>query len=218
MKTFSLTIALAALLAGSIQAQEVRNERIQFEAGKSRAVINGRVTGRGEVLYKVHAREGQFLLVEMHPEANGADFNIFIPDRGPGQEALFVSSAGGSKYVGQLYKTGNHTIQVYLNRAAAQRGQTVDYRMVVRVTDKLPTEKDTPEPEKPATGPVPPKVINDCLETLRKQLSGGSMEVIRAVRGENSFIVDVKVQGVPKAWRCFHDGTRCTGTEYQGEG
>lgn len=220
MKTFSLAVAvtLASLLALSLRAQESRNERIQFEPGKTRAVINGHVTGRNEVLYKIHAREGQFLVVEMHPEANGADFNIFIPDRGPGGEALFVSTSGGKKYVGQLYKTGNHTIQVYLNRAAAQRGDKVDYRMVVRITDKQPTDKDEPEEEKPATGPVPPKVIDDCLAALRKEIPGRSMEIIRATRGEASFIVDVKVEGVPKPWRCFHDGTSCTGTQYQGEG
>ena len=44
------------------------------------------------------------------------------------------------------------------------------------------------------------------------------MKVISAKRGETSFIIDVKFEGVEKPWRCFHDGSNCTGTEYQGEG
>jgi hypothetical protein len=65
---------------------------------------------------------------------------------------------------------------------------------------------------------VPQKVIDDCLNALRKQIPDKGMKVLHAKRGEASFIVDVKVDGVPKPWRCFHDGSKCTGTEYQGEG
>ena len=72
--------------------------------------------------------------------------------------------------------------------------------------------------EKPATGPVPEKVINDCLASLRQQVGDKNMKVISAKRGETQFIVEVKVDGAAKPWRCFHDGGKCTGTEYQGEG
>ena len=72
--------------------------------------------------------------------------------------------------------------------------------------------------ERPASGAVPDKVIDDCLATLKRQIPDRSMKVIRAKRGEASFIIDVSVEGVPNLWRCYHDGTSCTGTEYQGEG
>ena len=66
---------------------------------------------------------------------------------------------------------------------------------------------------------MPQKVIDDCLTALRKQLGQQTgMKVISAKRGETSFIIDVKVDSAEKPWRCFHDGTKCTGTEYQGEG
>lgn len=219
MKYSLPSLLLGIALCSSAFADETAQERIEFEKGKSRAVVSGEVTGHNQVLYKLHAKEGQFLTVIMRPEVNGADFNIFIPDRGPGDEALFSSSAGGKRYLGQLYKTGNHTIQVFLNRAAAGRGDTLDYKMVVRVTDKQPTEKEAMEDEEvPSTAAVPQKVIDDCLAALRKQIPDRDMEVITATRGETSYIIDVKVDGVPKPWRCFHDGTSCTGTEYQGEG
>ena len=72
--------------------------------------------------------------------------------------------------------------------------------------------------EKPATGPVPQKVINDCIDALQKQIPDKDIMLISAKRGETSYIVDLAVRGVEKPWRCYHDGTRCTGTEYQGEG
>ncbi len=67
-------------------------------------------------------------------------------------------------------------------------------------------------------GGVPQNVINDCLATLRGQVGSKPMTVLSSRRGENSYIVDVQVAGAEKPWRCFHDGTKCTGTEYQGEG
>lgn len=80
------------------------------------------------------------------------------------------------------------------------------------------TTSRQPAEERPATGPVPQKVVDDCLAALRQQIPNRPMQVIESKRGEASFIVDVKVEGVPNPWRCYHDGTNVTGTEYQGEG
>lgn len=196
-----IPMCLAAALVVPVAADEAK--RIQFKPGESQAIVSGKITGRDSNLYKLNARDGQWLQVRILPGGKGADFNIFIPGRGPGEEALFNSLSGGREYTGQLYKSGDHSIDVFLNRAAARRGETADYKMLVRITDEKP---------------VPQKVIDDCLATLRKQLTKKKMKVIKAERGENSFIIDVEVEGVPKPWRCFHDGTECTGTEYQGEG
>lgn len=69
-----------------------------------------------------------------------------------------------------------------------------------------------------ASGEVNHRVIADCRAALRKTFPTQKMKVISARKGENSYIVDFKVEGAQKPWRCYHDGTRCTGTEYQGEG
>lgn len=210
----TLTSAIVGLLSITSAIAEDTFKRIQFERGKSEAILTGKVTGRDDVLYKLKARDGQFLTVQMLPGSKPTDFNIFIPGRGPGDEALYTSATGGGKYTGQLYKTGDHSILVFQNRAAARRGETTDFKLLVRVTDKQPVEE-----EKPSTAPVPQKVIEDCLTALRKNVGNEvGMKVIKAERGENSFIVDVKVDSAEKPWRCFHDGTKCTGTEYQGEG
>jgi len=210
----ALALVMASILPAS--AEEIRTEVVKFERGKSSTVVTDKVTGREWVVYKLKARKGQFLKVSLRPNNRFADFNIYIPGHGPGDEALFASAMTDTReYLGQLYKTGDHSIAVFLNRAAARRGETAKFDLAVSITDKAPAQGE----EKPATGAVPQKVIDDCLKALRKNVGNETgMKVIKAKRGENSYIIDVRVDSAEKPWRCFHDGTRCTGTEYQGEG
>lgn len=212
IRSLVLPLLWCSLVSGA-SAEKMVTKRVSFKKGADHAILTGKITGRDIVIYKLGARDKQFLEVTTLPEGKKADFNIYIPGRGPGDEALFASAMGGQKYLGQLYKTGDHTISVFQNRAAARRGDKIDYKIMVRITDKQPVKEEVP-----AVGPVPKKVIEDCLKTLRTQIPDRKMKVIRSKRGETSFIVDVKVEGVPEPWRCFHDGTKCTGTEYQGEG
>jgi hypothetical protein len=214
VKHFILS-AFVAILPVAALADQTTTHRVQFAAGKASATLTGKVSGGDTVLYKLNAKNGQFLKVTFKPDKESAGYNIYIPGRGPGDEALHISETGGREYLGQLYKTGDHTISVFLNRNAARKGVTANYTLHISVTDKAPGAGE----EKPATGEVPKKVIDDCLQALRKQLGNETgMKVIKAKRGENSFIIDVRVDSAEKPWRCFHDGSKCTGTEYQGEG
>jgi hypothetical protein len=99
------------------------------------------------------------------------------------------------------------------DRAGFFRGYEDGYKEGIKLGAASPMGE-----EKPATGPVPRKVINDCIDALQKLIPDKDIMLISAKRGENSYIVDLAVRGVEKPWRCYHDGTRCTGTEYQGEG
>jgi hypothetical protein len=198
-----IATAIAALLPAAAFADQTTTHRVEFAKGSSSATLTGKVSGRDNVLYKLNARDGQFLKVTFKPDKESAGYNIYIPGRGPGDEALHNSETGGRDYRGQLYKTGDHTISVFLNRAAARRGESAGYTLQVSVTDKAPATEE----EKPSTGPVPQKVIDDCLAALRKQVGNETgMKVIEAKHGENSYIIDVKVESAEKPWRCFHDG------------
>lgn len=213
---FLLTAMILVAATMPAMADKTHTERVQFAAGKSSATLTGKVTGGDTVLYTLNARDKQFLNVSLTTDNESSDFNIYIPGRGPGDEALFTSAIGGRNYTGQLYKTGDHSITVFLNRNAARKGQTANFTLHISVTDKPPG--DAAAEERPATGPVPQKVVDDCLAALRKLVGDKPMTVLSKKRGETSFIIDVKVEGAEKPWRCFHDGTKCTGTEYQGEG
>jgi len=130
---FALTTCIPA------SAQDTRTRRVKFAAGQTEAVITDKITGQESVVYKLNARDGQFLQVSLRPDNQSADFNIYIPGRNPGDEALFTSATGGREYVGQLYKTGDHSVSVFLNRAAARRGETANYDIVFSITGDAPT-------------------------------------------------------------------------------
>jgi len=214
LKHIFLTALSLCLVPTALTASEHPTQQIHFAQGATQKVISGKVTGHQSVIYKVNARDGQWLKVEMLSKGKGADFSIYVPGQKiGGEDSLFNSLVADRKYVGQLYKTGDHTIEVFLNRASARRGATHHYQMLVSITNSKPVAEEVP-----AVGPVPQKVVNDCLAALKKQIPDRKMKVVLAKRGENSFIVDVKVSGVANLWRCYHDGSKCTGTEYQGEG
>jgi hypothetical protein len=176
-----LATAIAALLPAIALADQTTTHRVEFAKGKSSVTLTGKVSGRDTVLYKLNAKNGQFLKVTFMPDKESAGYNIYIPGRGPGDEALHISDAGGRDYLGQLYKTGDHTVSVFLNRNAARNGVTANYTLQISVTDKKPSADE----EKPATGAVPQKVIDDCLRALRKNVGNETgLKVIKAVRGE----------------------------------
>jgi hypothetical protein len=142
MKTlplFILALTLATVAAASA-VEETRTERVKFDSGKTSAPIAGKITGRESVVYKLNARDKQFLDVRLEPDNESTDFNIYIPGRGPGDEALFASAMGdGSRhYLGQLYKTGDHSISVFMNRAAARQGKTSNFKITFKITDGQP--------------------------------------------------------------------------------
>lgn len=138
----STLVASGMLLACAIELRSQedgsRTVRVEFDAGTGGKAVEDRITGREFVVFKLNAREKQFLKVRLVPDNESVDFNIYIPGRGPGDEALYTSALGGREYVGQLYATGDHSISVFLNRAAARRGESAKFTIEFSVTDQAP--------------------------------------------------------------------------------
>lgn len=132
-----LALTLAAILPAS--ADEIRTQVVKFSGGKSSVVITDKITGHESVIYKLNARDGQFLKVSLRPDNQSADYNIYIPGRGPGDEALFTSATGGREYLGQLYKSGDHSIfsstSSRRSRSRAAHGQLIVCRSRWKVID-----------------------------------------------------------------------------------
>lgn len=156
----TVTAALAWGLTLKSHGQDARTEQVNFEPGRDNAVITGRITGEEYVLYKLNARDGQFLSVSLRPDNQSTDFNIYIPGRGPGDEALYASGMGGREYSGQLYKSGDHTVSVFLNRNAARRGDVANYDIVFRITA---------EPAGPIPAEVPPAALSPTTSTASNE-------------------------------------------------
>jgi hypothetical protein len=131
---FFIVAALTLAPLNVSLADNVRTVVVKFPPGSTGTTIEGRIRGRDSVNYILGARNGQFLKVSLDADNTAANYNIYVPGRGPGDEALFTSDLGGMDYTGQLYKSGDHTISVFLNRAAARRGEVASYKLYVTIS------------------------------------------------------------------------------------
>lgn len=153
---FTTVLLLTLAAVAGVGADEVRKVPVQFPAGGDSTVMTGKIEGRDSIIYTVNARDGQFLTVSLRPDNQSADFNIYIPGRGPGDEALYASALGGNReYLGQLYMTGDHQIAVFLNRAAARQGQLANFDLAIRVTDEKPEKSIIRDDEESPATPAP---------------------------------------------------------------
>ncbi len=110
-----------------------RIERVAFDAGSTSATIQGRITGQEFVDYKVGARKGQRMTVDLTTEHTANYFNVMEP--GETSVATFIGSTSGGHYEGVLEETGDYTIRVYLMRSAGRRGEEARYTLKVAVAD-----------------------------------------------------------------------------------
>ncbi len=136
MKILALTSLILGLAVFSpAEAGEARTVRVKFYAGASQAVLHGAVKGYGSVDYKVSAKAGQRMTAALSAKNGSVNFNIFEPGAKPGEAyALFASDTGGDRFEGQLEKSGDYTIQVYLFRNAARRGVQAKYALEVKLS------------------------------------------------------------------------------------
>jgi hypothetical protein len=131
-------LALCWLLAAactSAAAAAIESRTIQFAKGASSATLKGSLRGDKTVDYKLRARAGQTMSVNL-ATSNGANyFNVLPP--GSKDVAIFVGSSGGNEWSGALPADGEYTIRVYLMRGAARRNEAANYTLTVGVTGSL---------------------------------------------------------------------------------
>ena len=122
-------IALALAFAAPAFAQtEARTERVEFAKGASSKAIKGSVKGYASTNYVVGLRAGQTLSVDLKTRNLSNYFNVM----GPGADtAAFVGSTSGGSYKAVVPKAGDYTVQVYLMRNAARRGEVANYTLTI---------------------------------------------------------------------------------------
>lgn len=124
--------ALVVGLSAPVAAQQV----VQLPLNRDNEA-EARTTIRGDeyVLYRFQGQDGQMASITVTTNNPSAGFNVYVPGRGPGDEALYNSETGGGmSYQGSLYMNGDHTISVFLNRAAARQGQSADISVSVSLS------------------------------------------------------------------------------------
>lgn len=109
---------------------EIKKISIQFDAGSTKKVIEGSVTGREIRDYTFNIKEGQQLKLKLVTTSGRIPyFNLMEP--GEEYEALYNSSIDGNQYEGVSKKSGVYTARVYLMRSAARRNEIGTYQFEV---------------------------------------------------------------------------------------
>ena len=209
--------AVILLAAGSVGAQEIREERIRFERGASSATVEGTITGYQTVDYVLGARGGQTMDVSFETDHLASYFNVLPPDS---ETALFVGSTGGTTWSGLLPDDGDYRIRVYLMRSAARRDESAVYTLSVSITGDPPTGAPAADAKVPGTpyharGSVPcsigpdEKGSSECAfgvirgepgtAELHLTSPGGDTRVIRFTQGEVVSVDPDVSLGVEKA-------------------
>lgn len=128
---------LAAVTLGA-DAADIRQETVQFAKGSTQATIQARIKGDADVDYLVRAKAGQQMTVTLKTNNPMNYFNVLPPGA---DEALFVGQDGSGHFEGVLPKDGEYAIRVYLMRAAAQRNESAQYTLTVKVTGSATDDK-----------------------------------------------------------------------------
>jgi hypothetical protein len=159
-KIFS-ALLLAALITtpalfSTPALSEIRQERVQFQPGKTSKTIQGRIKGEQIVDYLVNAKAGQSMTVSMTTNNGGNSFNIFAPGKVPGNDAaLFIGEMNNNRYKGTLPASGDYLIRVALVRSAARRNEVANYKLQITIAGNAGGDAKVPGTNYHATGNVP---------------------------------------------------------------
>jgi hypothetical protein len=132
----AVLVGAALILARSVAAtaqEDIRSERVRFEAGATSAVVESSITGYEIVDYVLGAAEGQYMNVSMATDHSASYFNILAP--GETEVAFFVGSISENQYEGVLPATGDYKVRVYMMRSAARRNEVANYRLEMIIMD-----------------------------------------------------------------------------------
>ncbi len=145
---FSLAIFLSLLVSVSDPeaAENARQVTVQFATGANSTTLKEIIKGEQSVNYKIRAAAGQHMFVELSSDNGSNYFNIYLPGRSPGDEAMYVAAMGGLRYKGILPVTGEYTVSVFLMRNAARRDEKANYSLELTIKGKAKPEP-TPAPQ-----------------------------------------------------------------------
>lgn len=142
-------------LAQAAAANDVRTVQVHFASGASKATVSGQIAGRESVNYLLGLSAGQMLRVVLHTGSAAVAFNVFEPGHVPGRDgALYIGEVGGPQMEVRTSQTGEYLVQVFLNRAAARRGERAQYRIDISAEGGAAPAPAPRAQGAPASGPA----------------------------------------------------------------
>ena len=131
-------------LAGGAGAQvlESRTYGVRFAAGQSAMTLPNAIKGAETVVYRMNARSGQIMRVNLTGPSSSLYFVVYGPGQMPGGRSLATSDRTGplvpsrNRFEGRLLASGDYRIEVRHTTAAAGRGERTDFSLSVSVTNE----------------------------------------------------------------------------------
>jgi hypothetical protein len=120
-------LGFAVLITGA-SAEEIEQRSLKPDGISGVQIVEGTIKGEEIVDYAVQGEAFQILSVDLKSENFSAYFNILRDDA---EEALFIGSTRGNVADVPLPESGAYVIRLYLERAAAHRGETTSYSLAV---------------------------------------------------------------------------------------
>ena len=186
----TLVLVLGLTLAPAFAQDDMRTEQVRFPAGATGTTINGQITGRESVLYKLGAEAGQMINISLTSNNMATYFNVYAPGSGPGDEALGAGALPAglmvdlNRFSGPLPLSGEYAISVYLYRSAARRGEVSDYTLDISITGESGAIVQGDYADGLRGGPDYWMVnTSDGTLNLRRDPSAGAAIVTRLING-----------------------------------
>ncbi len=145
--SFGLVLVMAAaLLAAHVAVAAQQPEEVHFRPGTASAVLQGRLTGWAMKEYALRAGKGQSARIEVTSRRiNWLIVRFYPADKPDGDNDLMNSdNANSFSWEGTLPETGEYVLRLFIRRAQARRGGSVDYRARVTI---LPPGRTAPSPQ-----------------------------------------------------------------------
>jgi hypothetical protein len=189
------SFVLVAGLASPVLAAD-KTQAVKFKSGSNSATLSGSIKGNDGIRYTLGARAGQVMSVVFKPGNASCYFNVLPP--GSETEAIFIGSTEGNAFGGTLSADGKYTVQVYLMRNAARRGETCKYSITFKIAGSANAAT-------PAAG-TPSQDEQACLQAVSTQTGNGEVVLLRTETSEANNAVYVGVGPNRAEWRCLVKG------------
>ena len=114
-KVVALFVSVFLLGTAGALAQRHRTKRIQFERGRTTAVVKGQVDAKTIDNYDIRARAGQRMIVHLTSPGKNVRFGIALPGFDAGE---LEGASQVTDWEGELPDTGDYNIAVFVKKGA----------------------------------------------------------------------------------------------------
>jgi hypothetical protein len=128
--------AVAASYCAALPAAALQSSDVRFQSGNYGTTLSGTITGNEYFDYRLAAKAGQKLFVELRVAGKNGDGSVFLNILPPGSAdvAIYNGSTDADRSTTvQLPTTGTYTIRVYLMGNDRDAGKTVGYNVDVSI-------------------------------------------------------------------------------------